>query len=114
MIGKDALLNLWLHDLGEIDIQMKGSMFPDRGPIRTLRLGLNLGEKRRDAEQNMTTGTGIVSEILIEIETGGVGAMSGMAEDGKGPIGTAVLMNAIEDPTGRYPNAVVKFQHEYL
>lgn len=51
----------------------------------------------------MMTGTGIV-EVSTEIETEGTGAMSGMmAEDGnQDQIGTAVLMNVIEDPTGRY------------
>ena len=84
---------------------MKGFMFPDRSPILTLRLGLNLGEKWRDAEQNMMTGTGIATEALTEIETRGTGATSGTVEDGKGPIGTAVPTNAIEDPTGRHLNA---------
>jgi hypothetical protein len=108
-IEKDALLNLWRRDLGEIDTLMKGFMFPDRGPILTLRLGLKLGEKR-DAEQNMMTGTGIATEALTETETEtetrGTGATSGTAEDGsQGPIETAVPMNAIEDLTGRYLNA---------
>ena len=85
---------------------MKGFMFPDRSPIHTLRLGSNLGEKWRDAEQNMMTGTEIVTETLTEIETRGTGATSGTAEDGnQGPIGTVVPTNATEDPTGRYLNA---------
>lgn len=105
-IERDALLNLWLRDLGEIDILMKGFMFPDRSPIHTLHLGLNLGEKWRDEEQNMMTGTGIATEALTEIETRGIGATSGTAEDGnQGPIETAVPTNAIEDPTGRCLNA---------
>lgn len=82
---------------------MKGFMFLDRSPILILRLGLNLGEKWRDAEQNMMTETGIATETLTEIETRGTGATSGTTEDGnQGPIGTAVPMNAIEDPTGMY------------
>jgi hypothetical protein len=102
-IEKDALLNLWLRDLEEIDIPMKGFMFPDRSLILTLRLGLNLGEKWKDAEQNTMTGTETATEALTEIETRGTGATSGTAEDGnQGPIGTAVPTNAIEDPTGRY------------
>jgi hypothetical protein len=44
-IEKDAPLNLWLRGLGVTDIPMKGFMFPDRGPILTLPLGLNPGEK---------------------------------------------------------------------
>ena len=85
---------------------MKEFMFPDRSQIHTLRLGLNLGEKWRDAEQNMMTGTGIAIEALTEIETRGTGATSGMAEDGnQGTIETAVPTNVIEDPTGNYLNA---------
>ena len=102
MIETDARLNLWLRDLGEIDIPMKGFMFPDRSPTLTLRLGLNLGEKWRGAEQNMMTGTGIATEALTEIGTRETGA-SGTAEDGnQGPIeiGTAAPTTAVEDPTG--------------
>ena len=85
---------------------MKGFMFHDRSLILTLRLDLSLGEKRRDAEQNMMSGTGIATEALIEIETRGTGATSGTAEDGnQGPIETAVPTNATEDPTGGYLNA---------
>lgn len=63
----------------------------------------------------MTTGIEIAIEILTEIETEGTGAMSEMAEDGsQGLTGTAVLMNAIEDPTGKYLNAFVRFRREYL
>ena len=115
MTEKDVLLNLWLRDLGEIGMQMKGSTFPDRGLILTLRPSLSLGETRKDVEQNMMTETGTATEVSTEIETEGTGATSGMAEDGnQGLIGTAVLMNAIEDSTGMYLNGFMKFRCEYL
>ena len=105
-IGKDVLRNLWLRDLGEIDILMKEFMFPDRSLIHILRLGLNLGENWRDVEQNMMTGTGIATEALTVIERRGTGATSETAEDGnQGPIETGVPTNAIEDLTGRYINS---------